>query len=326
MPSEASPWGNPTPTRVSSPTSRNSNSSLPTSQAPNPLQQSKPRMKAKQALDLTPDPMTAQIPAHWDLWQQSLGWQPTAEQQALFQQLYAQMLAGNRQLNLTRITDPDEFWEKHLWDSLSGLAPWLSDEQLADDPLPEPLSGQSVEQDDAEPTDDEPIRIIDIGTGAGFPGIPAAIAFSPNTPIDLTLVDATRKKVQFLQMLCKQLKIRATCLAERAETLGRQQAHRAQYDLALIRAVGGAATCAEYAMPFLKVGGQLVLFRGQWSTDETEALLPVIDLLGGEITDLQSWKTPLTQSARHCIFIHKEAPTPSDFPRAVGVPGKKPLT
>lgn len=282
-----------------------------------------PARENKPPLDLAPDPMTANLPANLDLWKQSIGWQPSAEQLALFQQLYAQMLAGNRQINLTRITDPDEFWEKHLWDSLSGMAPWIS-EDTAEDTAED--TTEDTEEDTAEDEADGPIKIIDIGTGAGFPGIPAAIALSPITPITLTLLDSTRKKVQFLQLLSQQLGIQATCIAERAETLGQQKAHREQYDLALIRAVGPAATCVEYAMPFLKLGGQLVLFRGQWSTEDTENLMPVVDLLGGEITDLQSWKTPLTQSARNCIFIYKDAPTPSDFPRAVGVPAKKPLT
>lgn len=256
-----------------------------------------------------PPPITAEaLPDHLDLWQKTLNWQPTAAQQAQFQQLYAQIVAANQQLNLTRITTPEDFWEKHLWDSLSGLAPWLTD-------------AASPEADTASTV--EPIRIIDIGTGGGIPGIPAAIALSPT---QLTLVDSTRKKIQFLQALCQQMSLDATCIAERAEALAQQKGYRDRYDLALVRAVGSAATCAEYALPFLKVGGQAVLFRGQWSPDDTEALAPVIDLLGGEITDLQSWQTPLTQGTRNCLFIHKYKPTPQEFPRAVGVPAKKPLT
>ena len=242
------------------------------------------------------------LPTHLDLWQQTLNWQPTDAQQTLFQQLYAQIVAANQQLNLTRITTPEDFWEKHLWDSLSGLAPWLVD--------------TGTDQN-------APIRIIDIGTGGGIPGIPAAIALAPTR---LTLVDSTRKKIQFLQTLCQQMSLDATCIAERAETLAQQKAHRDHYDLALVRAVGSAATCAEYALPFLKVGGQTVLFRGQWSPADTEALIPVVDLLGGEITDLQSWQTPLTHGTRNCLFIHKYKPTPPELPRAVGVPAKKPLT
>ena len=314
--SESNPWGKPK-LKPQSPQPVDKGERV-TTPADTPFSQT----KEPKVLDLTPDPNTAKLPLHQELWQQTIGWQPTEEQQTLFQKLYDQILVGNRQLNLTRITDPDEFWEKHLWDSLSGLAPWLvADEEDVDE-------DDSLEDNDASETDEPegPVRIIDIGTGAGFPGIPAAIALSPTMPVDLTLVDSTRKKVQFLEMVSRQLQLKTTCLAERAETLGQKHAHREQYDLALIRAVGPAATCAEYAMPFLKVGGQLVLFRGQWTTADTEALLPVIDLLGGEITDLQNWKTPLTQSDRNCIFIYKDAPTPSDFPRAVGVPSKKPLT
>lgn len=271
-----------------------------------------------------PKQVAGKLPTHLDIWQQTLGWQPTEAQLDLFQQFYAQIVDGNQRFNLTRITTPEDFWEKHLWDSLSGLAPWLADSA----------------QDDADESEEEgadtdlptgPIRIIDIGSGGGIPGIPAAIALTPifqalGQQVALTLLDSTRKKVQFLQETCAHIGIKATCIADRAETIGQQPAHRAQYDLAIVRAVGSAATCAEYAMPLLKEGGQAVLYRGQWSTEDTEALMPVIDLLGGEITDLQTWQTPLTQGTRNCIFIHKDAPTPLDFPRAVGVPGKKPLT
>ena len=280
----------------------------------------------------------AQLPTHFDLWQQTLGWQPTLEQQALFQKLYEQILEGNTRLNLTRITEPEDFWEKHLWDSLSGLAPWLADQALeADATENDALANQAPDVSSSEPITIEPItsrplRVVDIGTGGGFPGIPAAIALFPFTgPIDLTLVDSTRKKIFFLQELSQKLELRSHHIkvsgqAIRAEIIAQQPAHRETYDLALIRAVGAAATCAEYALPLLQIDGQAVLFRGQWSDDDTEALLPVLDLLGGELTDLQSWETPITRSSRHCLFIHKVAPTPDDLPRAVGIPGKTPLT
>ncbi|MEL6552155.1 MAG: 16S rRNA (guanine(527)-N(7))-methyltransferase RsmG [Cyanobacteria bacterium J06621_11] len=287
--------------------------------------------------------MSSKLPLHLDLWQESLHWQPDENQQVLFQQLYEQILIGNQQLNLTRITEPDDFWEKHLWDSLSGLAPWLNDDlsgdlsnDLHDELSEERATGNTDEHDpetvalnqtpDESAATDAPLRVIDIGTGGGFPGVPAAIALStPSAPVDLTLVDSTRKKIQFLQTLCQTLNLPANCLAIRAEALGQDPTHREQYDLALIRAVGKTATCAEYVLPFLKVGGQAVIYRGQWSTDDTEAIIPVIDLLGGELTDLQNWRTPITQGERHCLFIYKEQPTPDDLPRAVGVPGKTPL-
>ncbi len=274
-----------------------------------------------------PKQLAGNLPTNLDIWQQTLGWQPTAEQLELFQQFYAQIVDGNQRFNLTRITTPEDFWEKHLWDSISGIAHWLAD----------PAEAEEADEDNTdlaeleEQASAEPIRLIDIGSGGGMPGIPTVIALTPifqqlGQTVDLTLLDATRKKVQFLQETCDLIGLPATCIAERAEALGQQPAHRAQYDLALVRAVGSAATCAEYALPFLKEGGQAVLYRGQWGTEDTEALMPVIDLLGGEITDLQTRQTPLTQGARNCIFIHKDAPTPDDFPRAIGVPGKKPLT
>ncbi|MEL7331545.1 MAG: 16S rRNA (guanine(527)-N(7))-methyltransferase RsmG [Cyanobacteria bacterium J06560_2] len=268
--------------------------------------------------------MPKTLPLHLDLWESSLHWQPSKAQQTLFQQLYEQILLGNQQLNLTRITEPEDFWEKHLWDSLSGLAPWLADMAAAE---------RSEESDKRESEanlpeeEDKPLRVIDIGTGGGFPGVPAAIALthSPADPISLTLVDSTRKKIQFLQTLCQTIGIPATCLPARAETLGRDPYHREQYDLALIRAVGKTATCAEYVLPLLKVGGQAVIYRGQWTTDDTEAIVPVIELLGGELTDLQAWQTPITAGQRHCLFIYKVEPTPDDLPRAVGIPAKIPL-
>ncbi len=268
--------------------------------------------------------MPATLPTHLDLWQSSLHWQPTEQQQVRFQQLYEQILEGNKQLNLTRITEPDDFWEKHLWDSLSGIAPWLSgDEENEETEDADGEDSSELEEDSV------PLKIIDIGTGCGFPGVPAAIALASNPAtanLSLTLVDSTRKKIQFLYTLCEALNLPATCLAQRAEILGQDSAHREQYDLALIRAVGSTATCAEYVLPLLKVGGQAVLYRGQWSTEDTEAIVPIIELLGGELTDLQSWQTPLTQSSRHCLFVYKDQPTPDDLPRAVGVPGKSPLT
>ena len=112
------------------------------------------------------------LPKLEEVWQPTLQWQPDFEQQQQFQQLYEEILAGNRQLNLTRITAPEEFWEKHLWDSLAAMK-WL---------------GKIVEIEKTK----SPQQVIDIGTGAGFPGIPVAIAFPLS---QVTLLDATRKKL-----------------------------------------------------------------------------------------------------------------------------------
>ena len=123
--------------------------------------------------------MSDTLPRHFDLWQSSLNWQPTEAQQALFQQLYEQILIGNKQLNLTRITAPDDFWEKHLWDSLSGVAPWLGDLSEQNTEPGEDQTDQAEGTDSivsvnagstsAEAESDEPIRIVDIGTGGRVP-------------------------------------------------------------------------------------------------------------------------------------------------------------
>ena len=251
-----------------------------------------------------------ELPKNPEIWRQTLGWRPEPEQEQLFQHLYEQVLAGNRHLNLTRITEPTDFWEKHIWDSLSGVAPWLN----RDDRLPEnPKLAIS-----------RPIRrVIDIGAGAGFPGIPAAIARSDWR---LTLLDSTRKKVKFLTTLCQQLSLQNTiALADRAEALGHQPKHRQQYDLALVRALGAATTCAEYALPLLKPQGWAVLYRGKWSSAEANELLAAAVQLGGAVEQIQPWTTPLTQGVRHCLYLRKVAPTPAEFPRPVGVPSKQPL-
>lgn len=230
-------------------------------------------------------------------WQESLPWKPDPEQHRQFQQLYELILAGNRQLNLTRITAPEEFWEKHLWDSLRGIISLLQS----------PPGHQ----------------VIDIGTGGGFPGIPVAIA-RPDWQV--TLLDSTRKKVAFLHQLILDLGLENVgTLCDRAEGVGQNVHHRETYDLALIRAVGPAAVCAEYALPLVKLGGLAVLYRGQWQAADTKALEPVVKLLGGEIEQVEGFKTPLSQSDRHCLSLRKLAPTPMRFPRSSGVPAQQPL-
>jgi len=244
-----------------------------------------------------PPPPT--LPFTPNLWQSTLQWQPSLPQQEQFQRLYLGILEGNQRLNLTRITAPDEFWEKHIWDSLRGVQARLIGAEVA------------------------PLRVIDIGTGGGFPGFPVAIAFPSST---VTLLDATRKKVAFLAELAQSLGIANVLpVTERAEALGQQPDHRAQYDLALLRAVAPANVCAEYALPLLQVGGRAVLYRGQWTDEEQGDLERAIAQLGGQIAQIDSFTTPLSQGQRHCIHLDKVSPTPSRFPRSVGMPRQRPL-
>ncbi|MBE9178372.1 16S rRNA (guanine(527)-N(7))-methyltransferase RsmG [Oculatella sp. LEGE 06141] len=261
------------------------------------------------------NPNTPTLSELASLWQETLNWQPTPAQQTQFQHLYELILEGNRQLNLTRITEPEEFWEKHLWDSLRGVAPLFvnQDEPSQDEP------SQDEPSQNAEPpleTTASPFKVIDIGTGAGFPGVPIAIARPDWT---LTLLDSTRKKIAFLDSLLLALALQnAHTLVGRAEQVGRIPRHREQYDLALIRAVGSAAVCAEYALPLLKIGGLAVLYRGQWTEAEAEPFAAAVEQLGGAIATIDPFTTPTTQGIRHCLQLRKVAPTSPRFPRSGG--------
>jgi 16S rRNA (guanine527-N7)-methyltransferase len=218
------------------------------------------------------------LPDFSEIWQQTLGWQPDQGQKHLFQQLYAQVLQGNRQLNLTRITSPRDFWEKHLWDSLVGVTSDL-------------ISWQ------------EPKKVIDIGTGAGFPGIPVAIAVSP---WEVTLLDSTHKKITFLNYLCNELGLEnVKTIATRAEALKKDIQYNQFYDLALVRAVGSVSVCAEYALPLIKTGGIAVLYRGHWTEQENKELEVAISHLGAKLAQVKQLTTPLSQSTRHYLYLCK---------------------
>ncbi|GAB4530466.1 MAG: 16S rRNA (guanine(527)-N(7))-methyltransferase RsmG [Pleurocapsa sp.] len=246
------------------------------------------------------------LPEMTEIWQKTLNWQPSDRQIQQFQQVYTGILAGNRQQNLTRITTPQDFWEKHLWDSLFGVLKVIHDsENLI------PLDS------------DRPLKLIDIGTGAGFPGIPIAIAF-PHWQI--TLLDSTRKKIAFLDTLISQLNLDNVRTAiNRAEMLGQEKNQREAYDIAVVRAVSQPSVCAEYSLPLVKVGGLAILYRGHWSDEDTKKLQPAVTQLKSKVESINSGETPLTQGVRNCIYLRKISPTPAKFPRAVGTPDRLPL-
>jgi 16S rRNA (guanine527-N7)-methyltransferase len=242
-----------------------------------------------------------ELKALWARWLAELGWQPTERQQRQLQQLYPLVMAGNRTQNLTRITDPIDFWEKHLWDSLRGLCllgPW-------------------------EVIQTQPWRGIDVGTGAGFPGIPAQIALPQAS---FTLLDSTQRKIAFVQGVVQQLSLaQARAVAQRAEVWGQDPQERGSYDLALARALAAAEICAEYCLPLLRVGGRAILYRGHWTEAEAEVLERALSLLGGKLVHIEAFTTPHSHSVRHCLLLEKVAPTPALYPRPPGVPQRQPL-
>ncbi|MEB3151000.1 MAG: 16S rRNA (guanine(527)-N(7))-methyltransferase RsmG [Sphaerospermopsis sp.] len=241
------------------------------------------------------------LPEMVEVWQETLNWQPTNDQQNQLQKLYELVIEANRYVNLTRITEASEFWEKHLWDSLRGVAP---KQDFIDSLHP----GASV---------------IDIGTGAGFPGLPIAIIF-PNSQV--TLLDSTRKKINFIDSVLTDLAlINAKTIVGRVEEIGQEGKHRENYDLAVIRAVGSVSACAEYSLPLVKKGGLAVIYRGSWTKEENQSLENAVHHLGGEVELIDEFTTPLSNSIRHCLYLRKVKHTPVSFPRPVGIPTQKPL-
>ncbi len=227
----------------------------------------------------------SELPIASQLWLNTLAWCPNPAQQQKFEQFYWAMLAANLQVNLTRITDANDFWEKHLWDALSGIQPWLGDCTIVPN-----------------------LRVVDIGSGAGVPGVPVAVA-RPDWQV--TLLEARRKKVNFLDSLPGLLE-----LDNLIPVWGRAEDYhsKASFDLALVRAVGNVAQCLDYALPLVKPGGLVVLYRGQFQPQEAQALAQELPKTGAKLARLLTLSTPLTASQRHCLYIRRPGPDHTPLP------------
>jgi 16S rRNA (guanine527-N7)-methyltransferase len=220
----------------------------------------------------------------------------TAQQQA-FDTYRRELIAWNEKVNLTRIVEPDEVDVKHFLDSLS-IYPVLPE-------LPADFS------------------LVDVGTGAGFPGLPLKIAL-PN--IHLTLLESTRKKTIFLQHVVDTLKLpNVTVVTTLAEEAGRQSAHREQYDVAVARAVAVLPVLAEYTLPLVKVGGTVIVQKGQNPADELKSAANALGILGGKIAQVLPVNVPGLDAERHLIVIRKRKPTPKQYPRRPGLPAQTPI-
>lgn len=212
--------------------------------------------------------------------------------------LYAAELRGwNERFNLTAITDDDGIQVKHFLDSLSLLKA-----------LP-PGWGRG--------------RLVDVGTGAGFPGLPLKL-ICPD--LRLTLVEATGKKVTFLQTLVEKLRLPGvTVVKARAEDLGQDPAHREQYDLAVARAVAEMPVLAEYLLPLVRLGGHAIAQKGQDAPAEVHAAEDAVRRLGGTLSQIIPIELPGIVETRHLVVYAKTALTPPAYPRRPGVPSKSPL-
>lgn len=223
-----------------------------------------------------------------------------------FELYSSELIAWNRRTNLTRITDPEEIVVKHFLDSLSVCQALCS----------------AVVSEDTDPSDIT-FSMVDVGSGAGFPGLPLKIAL-PN--IQLTLLDSTAKKTAFLQHIVETLRLTGvTVLTARAEEVGHQVAHREQYDVVVARAVSTLSVLAEYTLPLVKVGGLVIAQKGQSPTEEIEAAVNALDTLGGKVSQVTPVEIPGLKEVRHLVVIQKIKPTPPNYPRRPGMPVKRPL-
>lgn len=206
------------------------------------------------------------------------------------------VLRWNEHVNLTTITEREEFIVKHFIDSLICL--------------------DYPEYEDAG-------KIIDVGTGAGFPGVPLAIA-SPDKYF--VLMDSLNKRLKIIDELCHQAEIaNVTTIHARAEELAKNKSHREMYDLCVSRAVANMAVLAEYCLPFIKVGGFLLAYKGPDASAEVKDAEKALSLLGGRAEEIRQGNLAEFGIDHKVVVIKKIKNTPSKFPRKAGTPAKEPL-
>ncbi len=225
-----------------------------------------------------------------------IGLQLNRAQLAALETYERELLSWNARFNLTAIDDPQKVRIKHFLDSLTCL-----------------LAMRNSTMD----------RVIDIGTGAGFPGIPLKIV-CPN--MRLTLVESVGKKAAFCQHMVEILHLRdVEVLPERAEAVGSSTAHREAYDWALARAVATMPIVMEYLLPLVRVGGHSLAMKGESGPAEAQAAEGAMRLLGGHLHQLLPVTLPGVEDQRYLIIVEKVAATPDRYPRRSGLPTKKPL-
>jgi 16S rRNA (guanine527-N7)-methyltransferase len=228
--------------------------------------------------------------------QSVLGIQLTARQLAAFQRYEQELLEWNERFNLTAIRDVESMRVKHFLDSLTCLLAWR---------------------------DAPPGSLIDIGTGAGFPGLPIKILL-PN--LRLTLVESVGKKASFCKHMVEALKLEhVEVLQARAEELGQMKEYREKFDWAVARAVASLPVLAEYLLPLVHVGGGMLAQKGESAAAEAHAAERAFQVLGGNLRQLKKVELPGVAEERFLVIVDKKAPTPPGYPRRVGLPLKKPI-
>ncbi len=220
----------------------------------------------------------------------------TPRQQAALE-VYARELAlWNQRFNLTAVDEPELVQVKHFLDSFSAY-----------------LAMQNTPM----------TRVVDVGTGAGFPGLPLKIIFPQ---IQLTLVESVGKKARFCEHMVEQLGLEdVEVICERAEAVGKLAEHREQYDWAVARAVARMPIVMEYLLPLVRLGGKALAMKGESAPAEAHAAQQGMALLGGRLQRLIPVTLPGVVEQRYLVVVDKVAATPKQYPRRVGVPAKRPL-
>lgn len=213
-----------------------------------------------------------------------------------FLTFYNMLVEKNKVMNLTSITEFDEVVEKHFLDSLS----------LA--------SNIDLKKE---------IKVLDLGTGAGFPGIPLKIVFPQ---LEMVLMDSLNKRVLFLQDVISELQLlNISAVHGRAEEMAKKTEYRGKFDLCVSRAVSNLSSLSEYCIPFVKLGGYFISYKSGEIDEEVRQAKHAISVLGGKISKIQKFHLAGTDISRSFIFIEKKKETPKTYPRKAGTPSKNPI-
>ena len=230
----------------------------------------------------------------------TLGWNPSNQQLAKLIKLQELLKGFNQKLNLTRLVNGDDYWIAQVFDSI-----W---------PIKNELNQPNLER-----------NIIDVGSGCGFPGFAIAIAL-PGAK--LTFVEAINKKQEVLKLIASELDLstRISVRHERVELTGQNPYLRGMFDIATARAVGQDSVVAEYLVPLIKAKGEAILFKGKLNLEDKKRLKKSLHQLKAKIKSISSIQLPLNRGDRHQIRISPIDKCPIKYPRAIGIPKKKPLT
>lgn len=224
-----------------------------------------------------------------------------------FNKYYEMLIEKNKLMNLTAITDYDDVLVKHFVDSLLIYKTTDKLDILNND----------------ESIDFNRVKLIDVGTGAGFPGIPLKIC---NPDMTVHLLDSLNKRIGFLNEVIDALDLKNTdAIHGRSEDFGRDKEFREQYDIAVSRAVADLSVLSEYCIPFVKVGGYFVSYKGDNASEEIKTAEKAVKLLGGEVSDILKVPLPGADAVRTFVMIKKVRSTPGKYPRKAGTPAKTPL-